>query len=162
MSEEKERDFKLQDYEPPEQVVLNRITHQSNLYYQFGGEDPQQWQLNSVKLLKSETEDCEPFSRKSKAEQDWKPLIPKGNWVEECSMLLVFNLTGKSQRAVNPTEEQKEEDANRILEISFNQSDQQSFLIGPGGSLVCTPSDLSTLSVRADQATMYRVVVFPK
>jgi hypothetical protein len=126
-----------------------------------GGEQAT-WESRFGRMLVTEEQ---PFVRKSKIGLEWQPL--ETGWVKDCACILLINEEGKLGH-VYPTEEEKREVAERIIELgTVNGTDDSAVAdweIPPGESFRGSPAlDLRLLRIRCRQGeARYTLVLVPK
>lgn len=134
----------------------DRLTVLETIIHQSAGEEPSQL-VNKISRFLDTKE--QPFERVLTATESWQPLAP-GNWVTKCGMLSVRNQAGKFPHVI-PTEEQKAEEALRILEIGSTPNFAD-WLVLPLESMRGMPVDVSRLQIRCRKGSAkYTVTVFP-
>jgi hypothetical protein len=134
-----------------------RLTITESVYHQVPGDNPIHIPAGfSVNL----TTDEQPFIRKLKVGESWQGL-PEC-WLTECSQIIIVNEL--PHFATNPTLEQKQELAAKIVEISFLAKNTDGlWLVPPGQSFRGLPSNLQALRFRCKQGeTRCTVAIFPR
>ncbi len=116
-------------------ILKSRLTVVESLYHQASGEEGVMVSSSFSRNLESDDQAYGP--RRLKATEEWQPL--DCGWVEEIGMISVTNEEGKHLQ-VNPTEEEKEALAKKVLEISLSPRASWYFLIPPGESFRGYPS----------------------
>jgi hypothetical protein len=130
-----------------------RMTVVDIFYHQVFGEQPESVESRFERELSS---DEQMYQRKKVATEEWQP-IDLG-WVKEVGTVFIQNIEGQFH-SVNPTVEQKEEIAKRVLEFTFAQC-KECFLIPPGESMRCSPTSAGSLMLRCRSGqAKYLVVV---
>lgn len=146
-------------------ILKSRLTVVESLYHQSFGEEPVRVDSRFSRELES---DEQPYSRRLKATEGWQPL--DCGWVKDPGMVCVTNEEGKHFQ-VNPTKEEKEALARKVLEIliSPGQLNRESmgweslgWLIPPGESFRgCPPSH--KIWIRSQSGvTRFSVFTIPK
>lgn len=92
----------------------SRLTFLLNMYYQLPGDNPTQYQIAADRLSVSKDE---IFSRKQTITSDWSNLDL--GWFSPSDILgiVIYNRTGLT-RAISPTQEERENDASAVVEMS--------------------------------------------
>ena len=141
--------------------MKDRLTVVSMIYHQQGDQEATLEEIRYVRTLK--TEDEQPYQRTSlKVGTEWKPLIPKGCWVEKPGMILVQNHEGE-WFPVTPTPEELAEVMNRTLEIGETVYPVNTWLIPPKEAFHGYPSSSSDLYIRCKAGeARYSITVFPE
>ena len=100
------------------------------------------------------------YKRRIFVTKEWKPL--KTGWIEEAGMLIISNEEGKNL-STNPTEDEKQEIASKIIEVSSSISASFALLIPPEESMRIMPSDASLLCIRCKSGNAMAIInAFPK
>ncbi len=147
--------------------VKNRLTVVESVYFQEFGEQPQSAGSRFSRNLES---DEQPYSRKLQATSDWKPL--DCGWLAGCptSSLVISNDEGKHRQS-NPTEEEREELAGRVLEIwcsdgitrtMHSPPREAQWLVSPGESMRAYPVSADSLFIRCKSGTAcFNIRLYP-
>jgi len=135
--------------------IRDRITVIDRVYHQRLGEEAQEFPCTFSRELET-TE--QPYTRQLVATEEWKPL--DHGWIERVGMLIVVNQEGRFLQT-NPSKEQKDEAAKKILELQYEGS-AWSWLIPPGESFRGMPGDITNLLIRSRSGTIkFTVHVLP-
>lgn len=131
----------------------SRLTIVEMCTYQILGEAAQSNSIRSVHMLDT---DEQLWSRRSRVGTDWEPVDV--GWVKSISLISIVNEEGK-RLDVNPSEEEQEAIAARIIELRIGQG--PAWLIYPGQSFRGQPSSLD-LSIRSRSETAkYTIIIYP-
>lgn len=104
----------------------------------------------------------QPCIRKLVATEEWETI--KGNWVEDVSMVVIENHTGKGRQTI-PTPEEKAFVESQVIEIGFETfpSIYIALLVHPGEAVRFAPNDFKALRLRCRNGeAKYTATVFPK
>jgi hypothetical protein len=129
-----------------------------SVYYQIHNEQPSTAFGDTSRFICELSTDEQAYQRKQVVGETWVPL--KLGWLENCSQLLLKNEEGKF--AYNPTEEQKQAVASRVIQLSFTQENPTAHvLIPPGENSRFRPYSAQGLMLRCEcgnaQYTIYAV-----
>lgn len=130
--------------EPQAAVARRVLTCVTTITHRHPAGNPTHIDCRFSELLQS---DEHPYARPFKVGQEWKEIDTA--WIEEASLLVVQN--PKISYAMQPSQEQKEFDDQRILELAY--PDSPPWLIRPGRIFIAEPSDLAGLRIRSQQGT---------
>ncbi len=105
----------------------------------------------------------QPYEREMVATEEWQPLINEQCWVKECSLVHVTNEEGRYLQ-VNPSEEEQEATAAKVLEISFGTANLLGhWEVRPGEAFRGTPSHPKALFIRCRSGeACFTLHVFPR
>jgi hypothetical protein len=137
----------------------SRVTGQFFMVYEDCDDDPIEVRSSVSRLTKNKTH---PHVSRFDTTANWEPL-DLGRFVDKpyaIGMVVVENRSGRSYR-VQPTKEQREEDARRIIVVG-NESLQ--FRINPNEAWFADCSDVSSLQIRSlfsDSPASARTILFP-
>jgi hypothetical protein len=140
-------------FTPPltkDQNQVDRLTGIVTYHHQHPGADVFTMDIRFSDALET-TE--QPYHRRMTIGPVWIP-VDLG-WIETPSVLIVKNNAGHYER--NPSAEQKEEDAAKIVELRFEGS--KPWLIRPGRPFVGEPSETAGLHLRCQHGTVEVTVV---
>lgn len=139
--------------------MKDNLTFVDMTYHQYANSDPKLFEYRSIREL--ETSDQTFHRVHLTVDEIPKPLIPEKCWIESVGLVLVFNEEGVNY-SVNPTEEIKEEDKKRILEI-YHEGDNNLWYVYPGEPFKGTSSHPELLRIRSQHnECRYTLVVVPK
>ena len=148
---------------PP--ISVNQITVVDKIYHRQGSESPTSVSSRFIRHLQT---DEQVYERRTRVGEEWTPL--EHGWIEEAGMIVIQNTEGTTLQVI-PTEEEKEETAAKILELSVTDGLLDSppgvlakpWLIPPGESFRGYPSDVSKLVLRCRSGVCrYNVHVYPR
>lgn len=122
-----------------------RIVVTGYVYHQPATEQPFSVNLGFSRQLES---DEQPWIRKIKIGEEWQPLDP--GWVKEVALLVLVNDEGEHRFQRVPTEQEKQDMKDRIVELGYLSPAQAkpNWLIPPGENFRGMPVDLASLRVR--------------
>lgn len=146
-----------QKSEQPKQAkeIKNRITVVETIYHQEFGENPVMVASRYSRELESYDQ---PYERKLVATPTWEPL--ETGWIKECGLMIIKNRE-ECSRMVIPTEEEKEELAKKMLEVSYG--DRDGWLIPPGETMKAYPRSLEGLGICSLHGnTKYKLYLYPR
>lgn len=84
-------------------------------------------------------------------------------WIKEPSLVVIENLVGKTGRKVIPSKEELLDEAGRIIEVIFGESEVPGFLVPPGLAQPFLPAPGTRLRLRCRHETAdLRIVALPK
>jgi hypothetical protein len=121
-------------------MPASRIVVSEKAYFQPFGETA--LDLSSEPFSRWLSTDEQPFQRKQKAHEEWRPL--EAGWLEAAGMVLLENERVRFQ--VQPTPAQVAEAQEKIVEVRAGET--VFAIIRPGESCRFEPTDLKTLSLR--------------
>jgi len=136
-------------------VLKNRLTVVGSIYFVAANEQPESVDTGFSRDLASEEQ---PYRRRLKATEEWQRL--DCGWIKEASQVFIANEEGKGLQ-VNPTDEEREDIARRIIEVSFCEDGEgpndtfisSVWLVSPGESMRGLPSRVDRLCVRCQHGT---------
>jgi hypothetical protein len=132
----------------------NRLTVVETVYHQVSGEQPQSVESRFDRELQS---DEQMYQRCKVATEEWQPLDL--GWVPDPGTIVIENNEGILQQ-VNPTPEQQEELAKKILVLS--QDSGLGFEVRPGESFRFSHDAPGVLLLRCRSGSArYRISVIP-
>lgn len=136
----------------------DKLTIVESIYHQPFGEQPTQVENRFEQILSSSEQ---PYQRKLKATEEWQQL--DFGWLESVGMILIVNTEGKFLQ-LQPTEEEKEETAKKVLELCYRISVCPfGWSILPGASFRGQPNDPTTLHIRSQSGvTRFMLYAWPK
>jgi hypothetical protein len=142
---------------PGKRPIKNRLCVVETVYHQQFTGPTEHIESRFQRYLKSEEQ---TYQRICKATQEWQAL--DCGWIEDCSHVHIENQAGKYLQQ-NPTEEEKEQIAAQVLEVSyFPPHEERCWTILPGESFRGCPSDCSSLFVRSRSGTpSYSIHLIP-
>lgn len=107
--------FDLTDKDnPPPTFIPTHYSHLTivdTIYYQQGGDSTVSADSRYTRWMDSEEQH---YNRQLKIGMEWEKL--NVGWISDCGMLMIKNREGTNQK-VHPSEEEKEDTANKVLEI---------------------------------------------
>lgn len=128
----------------PGLVDSDRVTVNLHVHYEQEGEAPVG--VNLVASRYTETQE-QPYVRKLKIGEEWTKLDLK--WVEDNVGLIVIHNRAGQLRSTNPTPEEAEEDAKKIVWVGCGENiPSDDWKIRPGFPMVAEP-DVSNVWVRS-------------
>lgn len=136
--------------------VKDRLTVVESVYHQPFGEDPVEIPSRFSRNLKTREQ---LYCRRLVATEKWEPL--DCGWLGNAvGMLVVSNNEGKNQQ-VNPTNEEREVLAAKVLELFCSQGDrtmlsaarQAHWLVPPGESMRGCPAAAQKIHIRCQSGT---------
>jgi hypothetical protein len=132
------------------------LTVVETVYHQQLGDQPLPVTTRFVRNLSSQEQ---PYVRKLTLGPEWVPLDT--GWITEASYVIIAN-EGNGPITKNPTDEQIQEEANRLIDISFMGEDPHPCMTIPSGeSLRMCPVDLTMIKIRCLVTARCRITVFP-
>lgn len=136
-----ENEFNPQEIIRFRPAETGRITSLLNFYHQQPNENPVQHQFVSDVSCDS---DVELFSKKQTIGNEWTSLSL--GWLEPAAIAgyIIHNRTGET-RAINPTEQERLDDASAVLEISLPSG----LIIPPKRFSVIWLTNFAALNVRS-------------
>lgn len=139
--------------------MKDRITVVKQIYHQQAELDPTLEDCRYETILK--TEDEQPYQRvRLPVGEEWQSLIPKGSWLDRIGLIVIKNL--KEIRETNPTEEEAQAIADRVLQIRYMDS-QHYWSVPPDAVQDFYPSDYQSLLIRCQRGrTRYNVTLYPE
>ena len=144
--------------------IKSRVTVVETVYHRSPGAPPVGVESRFSQDLDS---DEQVYERRLKATKEWQ-LLDCG-WVEDPLMLLIINEEGKRLQ-VNPTDEEREDTAKRVLQIAYViivlgevGGEGIPYLVPPGTSTRLYPSTIEGLHVRCQSGTaQFTLYAYPK
>lgn len=141
----------------------DRLTITQRVHHEHLGDPPQS--IESIFSRALEVSDECYVTRRMKSSTTWKPL-DLGFYAEcpqDIGMICIQNLTGNSL-TVNPTEDEKKELDNSVVEVAFSSSDPEDFIeVWPGMMAPFCFSDPKRVRVRCrNESTRFMVFVIPR
>lgn len=125
-----------------------RLTVVEKVYHQNPGKGPTETVGSFSRDLETKQQ---IYVRYLDATEEWQPLDTGWLW-KDVGHLIVQNDEGQSPR-VKPTEEELEELAKRVIELSYDPDGEGSWLVPPGESMRGTPSSAFKLFFRCRSGT---------
>lgn len=117
--------------------------------------------------LTSNDDPC--IRRRMMVSEEWMPL--KGNWVDQCSEMLIKNETGKGAQTV-PTEQESADLAAKVVEVAYVETidnpqiedpSRYAWQILPGRSMRASPRSLADIRIRCvNGEAECTLAVFPR
>lgn len=105
--------------------------------------------------------DHEAYGRRLTVGEEWQPLDFGWVPVEDVGMVVVENLAGRNLR-VNPTDDERREIADRVLEVR-HEGDAHAYAIPPRGADSFRSTDPASLRIRSRKGeTKYKIMVVPR
>ncbi|KKN23028.1 hypothetical protein LCGC14_0908990 [marine sediment metagenome] len=142
---------------PLHNPLKDRLTVVSRAYHQRVGKEPKMVNSAFSRTLESHQQ---LYQRELEATEEWE-LLDCG-WVESAGMLIIQNVEGQGLQR-NPTEEEKEASAKKVLQLSYAVIDGSYWLIPPGESIQAFPSKVTLLYIRSQSGiTEYTLTIFPR
>lgn len=140
--------------------IQPRLTIVETVYYQTPNTPASQVSSSFMRSLETHEQ---PYERKMVATEEWQPLINEQCWVKECSLILVTNEEGRYLQ-VNPTEEEREATAAKVLEISFDITNLTGdWEVPPGETFRGNPRHPQALFIRCRSGeARFTLHVFPR
>ena len=138
--------------------LKDRITVREMIYHQQAGEQPTGTETKFSHELESHEQ---PYQRRLSVGEDWIPL--DHGWIEEASLLSIFNEEGKFLQ-VNPTDEERAEAAKKVLQVSPTINVVVNpWIILPGQSMRGCPLSIRSMFVRSQSGVIsFSVHIFPR
>jgi len=136
--------------EPKPRPRADTLTVVEVVYHQQFGEQPTSIEHRFDRQLATSEQ---PYQRRLRASEEWLPL-PTG-WLPASAvgMMVISNDEGRGL-ALQPSSEEKEEIAGKILEVSYNSAgDGGKWLIHPGETMRGYPDDAGGLYIRCRRDT---------
>lgn len=130
------------------------LTVIETVYYQVDGEDAVCHETKYCQRIKSGEQ---PYVRHLKLGKQWQPL--DHGWLQHCSLLVIENKA--LNRTTTLTDEEKQEDQQRLVELAFQEQTNpyvpiepqtSGVLFLPGKGVRITPRDLECIYLRAPYA----------
>lgn len=138
---------------------INRLTVVMSISHEHGGEQPVTIPISWSTLLEL---DEDSYSRRHEATEQWKP-IDLGYIGEDAHLIIVHNLAGR--HLVNPTEEEKQLNKGRVLEVATADEVhcRLSPLVIPAGTAfpILLDDPLSAVIRCRNDKAKYRIYVIP-
>lgn len=146
----------------PPPTNINRLTVVEMLYHQQGVLNPESFQHNYSRELKTDEQTYGP--RRDKVGEEWQEL--KLGWFSDkglnCGLLRIVNEEGGQQQRI-PTPEQLAETAAKVIEYCYKGGEAKPFLLHPQESCRVYPSNIEGLMIRCRKGVAkYTVVAFPE
>lgn len=121
---------------------MDRITYLLTIHHEYSADKPFTIDHRfSDRLATSE----QSYNRIIKVGEQWQSVDTA--WVKELSFLVLVN--NKPKYLSNPSEEQKAEDAKKIVELGYPGTPP--WIIRPGRPFVAEPSELQDCKIRCQQ-----------
>lgn len=144
----------------PTRPVKDRITVVEMVYHQHYGDSPTSLEHRYTRWLDS---DEQVFTRRSKAIESWEPV--DYGWIDphKCGLLVLTNQEGNFTRT-NPTDEEREEAAAKVIELAYETLNGISppWYVLPGESMRAHPSNLDQLMIRSQSGkARYTLNLYP-
>lgn len=137
----------------------DRLTFNLTVYHEHRGDKPHTLSRNWSELLEFMDE---PYTRRLRAEEDWKPIDLGHLKPSQIGTIVIENITGRA-RLVNPTEEEKKADAAKVIELSFTGSSEDAWLVKPGAPFFGQSNHIQRLQIRSQQGVAdYRLHLITK
>ena len=159
MSESEQEGVELPAFNPGE--PRGRVTLAQTLYYRPAGEEAMSEEFRQGWDVEG---DEQPYIRRCKATEEWKPLDLGWFRPEAAGLILIANEAGRRIQ-LNQSEEEQEELRGQIIEVAYgpDPSADDAWLVYPGRSFHGHPSRPGGLFVRAQTGTIrYNVYVYPR
>lgn len=141
----------------PTPVTHARMTVVETVSYSPPNEESVGFDSRFGKLLKT-TE--QPYMRRTVIGVGWQPLDLGWLKDKEVAMIMIYNLESLRGLARQPTEKQKSEILEKVIEVSFSKKKDELFLIYAGESARFLPSGTIYLRSRSGESR-YKVAVIP-
>lgn len=137
----------------------DRLVVVESVYHQPVGKEAK---LIASRFSRELSSDEQPYQRELKASERWEPL--DNGWIDKAGMLVIRNNEGQFLQT-QPTEEERQEVAERVLEICCEDRDALSvdndfpislfpqWWILPGESMRACPADLGSIYIRCRSGT---------
>lgn len=140
--------------------LKHRLTVVQTVYHQLPGQQPKSYESRFDRELETHEQ---PYERHTSVEEEWQPLDV--GWLKDVGvgMLVISNDEGNFN-VVNPSKEEKEAVAKKILEISYEEIHYgNTWLIYPRESMRACPTLLMPLFIRCQSGNCkYTLQAFPK
>ena len=140
--------------------MQDRITVIEQIYHQPEGKSPTLSEVRYDRILETKGQ---PYKRieLEAVDNEWRPLIPPGCWLEKPGMIFVENEEGKFF-SVNPSVEELAEINQRVLLISDNSRSLSEWEVLPRESMRGINSSPLGLLVKSRKGTTrYTITVYP-
>lgn len=150
--------------------IPNRLTVVDRIYYQEIGQPI--YDLETKYAVQLQSKNHQVYEKRMRAGEQWKPLNIQwedmdGNPITQCSELIIRNEEGVFQHTI-PTEEEKQEARERVLEIALERSLQDGeivepiLIVAPGTVMRCQPFALNGFQVRCRKGTArFTLILIP-
>jgi hypothetical protein len=135
---------------------MDRVTVVEHVYHRRDGAGPVE--APPTRFWRALRTSSQPYQRSLVADESWRKL--ELGWVPDPGLLILYNLEGKYLQA-NPTDEERDDIARRILEVSY-AGHERGFLVPAGESTRMCPTHAADLMVRSRHGTIrYQVFAVP-
>ena len=141
-----------------DQAITSRLTVVEQVYYQREDSDLQCTENGFSRDL--DTDEQQYVRGPMGVGEKWEKLDT--GWVEEVAMIVVRNNEGEGLK-LQPTEEEKEESAKKIIELSLDSDIRGGvWLVPPGESFRGYPSNSSIVYIRCQYGeTKFTITAIP-
>lgn len=132
---------------PPPKPPRDRLTVVEDFYFRSVDNEPDLFSRRYYRELKSNGHQV--YRRRVTIGAEWQSLDL--GWLTGCvGMLVIGNDTGKDRQTIPTEEEQAEIDA-AVVELSYNTTEHDGWIINPGESFRGQPTDSRKLLMRCRQ-----------
>lgn len=137
-------------------ATSDRLTIKQVIYHQQPGEQPTQVERSFSRTLATKDQ---PYSHKVEVNED--PVAMETGWIKDIGTVVIQNEEGFFLQT-NPTLEQKEEAAKKVLEV-FVVEGSPPLLVFPKEDLRINPADFSKLRIRSQSGiSKFTLWLFPR
>jgi len=151
------------DAEPSPKPIPDRITVAGYVFHQRSGKEPTSIRASFTRFVENQDKNTtQLYERSLEVGEEWEKL--DFGWLNggKVGIFVVQNHAGAHPQE-NPTLEEAENDAKKVIEIAYGPTDTLSWQVPPGETFFGTPKDADSLYIRSlSNDTEYTLYALPK